>query len=174
LTARIRSLEEEAAKAEADSRTAKTDSDEQIAATRRANDLRSTIAALRGELAGQQALQLEYDQSIARWETDLTSLIGLIEEYTRLGNAVTQAQNTRDFLFNKALEARLKQQQALSIGYLKVVEPARRPDQPLPRRTLQIALVGGALSLVAGAALALIFEFVSSLTSPVAMRDSRA
>jgi uncharacterized protein involved in exopolysaccharide biosynthesis len=166
LAARIRTLEDEAVKAAATASAAEKDSDEQIAASRRANDLRSNVAALRGELAGQQALQVEYDQSIARWETELTSLIGLIEEHTRLGSAVAQAQNTRDFLFNKALEARLKQQQATSIGYLKIVEPARRPDQPLPRKTWQIALVGGLLSLIAGAALALIFEFISSLANP--------
>jgi hypothetical protein len=64
---------------------------------------------------------------------------------------------------NKANEARLKQQQGLNVGYLKIVEPARRPDQPLPNRTLQIALVGGALSLVAGVVLAFIFEFIESL-----------
>ena len=163
LTARIRGLVDQATRADAIAAAAKPESEEQAADVRRANDLRSGIASLAGDLSGQQALQTEYDHAIARWETDLTSLIGLNEEYTRLGNAVTRAQNTRDFLFNKALEARLKQQQSLSIGYLKIIEPARRPDQPLPRRTLQIALVGGVLSLVAGAALALIFEFVSSM-----------
>ncbi|MCX6031099.1 MAG: hypothetical protein NT169_17600 [Chloroflexi bacterium] len=174
LAARVRGLGDEATQADALAAAAKPESEAQTAATRRGNDLRGAIASLAGDLSGQQALQAEYDHAIARWETDLTSLIGLNEEYTRLGNAVTQAQNTRDFLFNKALEARLKQQQATSIGYLKLVEPARRPDQPLPRRTLQIALVGGFLSLVAGTVLALIFEFIASLTGANRTRSRQA
>jgi len=169
LTARIAALEGEAAAAEEAARAAEaksngvTASGEQVNAARRASDLRATVAALRGELAGQRAVQAELDRAIARWETELASLIGLNDEHTRLTNAVTQAQNTRDFLANKAMEARLKQQQGLSVGYLKVVEPARRPDQPVPSRTLQLALVGGLLSLVAGAVLAFLLEFIESL-----------
>ena len=53
--------------------------------------------------------------------------------------------------------------QGLSVGYLKVIEPARRPDQPLPSRTPQIALVGSVLSLVGGAILAFVFEFIEAL-----------
>jgi len=163
LTARISALEAEVDRAEAEAESAPADSPARAEAIRRASDLRSQIAGLRGELAGQRGLQAEFERAIAQWETELTSLIGLAEEYTRLSSAVTQAQNTRDFLFNKSLEAQLKQRQALSVGYLKIVEPARRPEQPLPNRTLQIALIGGVLSLVAGAILALLFEFVESL-----------
>jgi uncharacterized protein involved in exopolysaccharide biosynthesis len=170
LTARIRALEEEAAEAVA--RAAETrlepvegpKSDTEASALRQAAELRATIAALRGELAGQRGLQTEYDRAIAQWETDLTSLIGLSDEFTRLSTAVKQAQDTRDFLFNKALEAHLKQQQGLSVGYLKIVEPARRPDQPLPSRMLQIALLGGLLSLLVGGILAFLFEAVESWT----------
>ena len=109
-----------------------------------------------------RASKAEYDRVIAQWETELTSLIGLSEEYSRLENAVARIQSTRDLLFNKSLEARLKQSQALSVGYLQVIEPARRPETPLPSRTLQIALVGGILSLVAGAVIAFLLEFVES------------
>ena len=163
LSARIKTLEEEAVKAEARAAAAPAESTERINAIQQANTLRNTVSALRGDLAAQKALQTEFDRSIAQWETELTSLIGLSEEHTRLANAVTQAQNTRDFLFNKALEAELKQSQGLSVGYLKVIEPARRPDQPRPSRTPQIALIGGVLSLVAGAILAFVFEFIEAL-----------
>jgi uncharacterized protein involved in exopolysaccharide biosynthesis len=162
LTARIAALEEEAAKAEAAAAQAKPNSDLQGLETRRAVDLRSSVAFLRGDLAAQAALESGYERSIAQAETELTSLIGLSEDAARLSNAVVQAQNTRDFLFSKSLEAQLKQRQSLSVGLLKVIEPARRPDQPLPSRTLQIAIIGGVLSLVLGAVLALVFEFIES------------
>lgn len=162
LTARIRALEAEAAEAEAAARAAVPDSNAETSATRRANDLRSSVAVLRGDLAGQRAMEAEYDRAIAQWETELTSLIGLNAEHTRLTDALAQAQNTRDFLANKAVEAQLKQEQGLTIGYLKVVEPARRPDQPLPNRTLQIALLGGLLSLLAGIILAFVIELAES------------
>jgi len=164
LTAKMKALEAEAGTTEAAAKAVPTPtgSEERATLNRRAADLRSSVASLRGEIAGQQALKTEYEQSIARWETELTSLIGLIEEHDRLTNAVNQAQHTRDFLFDKSLEARLKQEQAQNVGYLKVIEPARRPDQPLPTRTLQTALVGGLLSLVAGVILVFLFEFLES------------
>ncbi len=162
LKARIRVLEDEIKASTAAAQSAAEGSDERALALRRASEQAATLATLRGELAAQEALHLEYDVTIKRWETELTSLIGLGNEYARLTGAVTRAQNTRDFLFGKVLEAQLKEQQAQNVGYLRVVEPARRPDQPVPSRTLQIALVGGLLSLVVGAALALLFEVIES------------
>jgi uncharacterized protein involved in exopolysaccharide biosynthesis len=164
LAAQIAALETEAGKADEAAGAAAPDSEAWANATSRATRLRDTAAALRGDLAGARALQADYDRAVAKWETDLTSLLGLSEEYTTLTSNVAQAQSTRDFLFDKALEAQLKQRQAMSVGYLKVVEPARRPDQPLPSRTLQIALLGGLLSLVVGAALAFLFELIETLT----------
>ncbi len=164
LRARIKVLEAEIKASEAAAQKATEGSDERGLALRRASEQAAAVASLRGELAAQEALHLEYDTIIKRWETELTSLIALGNEYIRLNNAVTQAQSARDFLVNKVLEARLKEQQAQNVGYLRIVEPARRPDQPVPSRTLQIALVGGLLSLVVGAALALLFEMVESAT----------
>lgn len=166
LRARIKVLEAEIKASEASAQKAAEDSDERGLALRRASEQAAALASLRGELAAQEALHLEYDTIIKRWETELTSLIALGNEYTRLNSAVARAQGARDFLFNKVLEAQLKEQQAQNVGYLRVVEPARRPDQPVPSRTLQIALVGGLLSLVVGAALALLFEVIESAMKP--------
>jgi uncharacterized protein involved in exopolysaccharide biosynthesis len=159
LAARIAALEEEATRTTEDERSA---------------ELRRTVANLRADLAGQRGLQIELDRAIARWETELTSLIGLTDEHTRLTKAVTQARNTRDFLFNKSLEAQLKQRQGLSVGYLKVVEPARRTDRPLPSNTPRIALVGGVLSIVLGGVLAFAFEFIETLARRGARRPPAA
>ncbi|MCX7707433.1 MAG: Wzz/FepE/Etk N-terminal domain-containing protein [Anaerolineae bacterium] len=164
LRARIKVLEAEIKASEAAAQKAAEGSDERGLALRRASEQAAAVASLRGELAAQEALHLEYDTTIKRWETELTSLIALGNVYIRSNSAVPQAQSARDFLFNKVLEAQLKEQQARNVGYLRVVEPARRPDQPVPSRTLQIALVGGLLSLVVGAALALLFEVIESAT----------
>lgn len=166
LRARLRVLENEIKASTAAAQSAAEGSDERGLALRRASEQAAALATLRGELAAQEALHLEYDATIKRWETELTSLIGLGNEYARLIDAVTRAQNTRDFLFGKMLEAQLKEQQAQNVGYLRVVEPARRPDQPVPSRTLQIALVGGLLSLVVGAVLALLFEMIEAAMKP--------
>jgi uncharacterized protein involved in exopolysaccharide biosynthesis len=180
LTGRIAGLEAEAVAADAAARTAAaeaarvatpkstdeaaaTKSDDELAALRRAGELREVASNLRTELAGQRGQEAEYERAIARWETELTSLIGLSEENQKLNNAVIQARGNRDFLSAKAMESRLKQQQGLNVGYLKIVEPARAPDQPLPNRTFQLALVGGVLSIVAGVILAFLFEFVEAL-----------
>lgn len=162
--ARIAALEGEAAKADLAATQAKANSDAEALAVRRAADLRLAVSNLHADLAAQRALQAGYERAIAQAETDLTSLIGLSEEAARLANAVAQAKNTRDFLLDKSLEAQLKQQQSLSVGHLKVIEPARRPDQPLPGRALQIAIIGGVLSLALGVMLAFLFEFFESLT----------
>ncbi len=160
LEARIAGLEAEAAKAEAAAQQAQANSPEQATALGRAGSLRSSVASLRADLDGQRALQAEYERAIVSWETELALLINLSAEETQLGKAVKQAQDTRDFLFNKSLEAQLKQQQGLSIGYLKVVDAARRPTAPQPARTLQTAVIGGVLSLLLGAILAFLLESV--------------
>lgn len=160
LEARIAGLEAEAAKAEAAAQQAKANSPEQAAALGRAGSLRSSAASLRADLDGQRALQAEYERAIVSWETELALLINLSAEEAQLGNAVRQAQDTRDFLFGKSLEAQLKQQQGLSIGYLKVVDAARRPTAPQPARTLQTAVIGGVLSLLLGAILAFLVESI--------------
>ncbi len=172
LRARIKVLEDEIKASQTAAQRAAEGSDERALALRRASEQAAALASLRGELAAQEALHLEYDTAIKRWETELTSLIALSNEYSRLNNAVARAQSTRDFLFNKVLEARLKEQQAQNVGYLRIVEPARRPDQPVPSRTLQVALVGGLLSLVVGAVLALVFEMIESAARPRPERAS--
>ena len=162
-SARVGTLEAEASAADVAARAATPKSDAEADAIRRADALRSAAANLRSDLSGYRAVETGYDRMIARWETELTSLIALTSEDQRLNNAVNLARNRRDFLSAKALEAKLKQQQGLEVGYLKIIEPARRPDQPLPNRTLQIALIGGALSIVAGVILAFLFELIESL-----------
>lgn len=110
-----------------------------------------------------KAAQARYAQMIAQREAELSALIGLRAEYDNLQAAVDRAQDSFSFLADKAVEARLKENQGLNAGYLQIVEPARIPTNPAPSQTLRLALVGGILAILAGIVLAFIFEFVGGI-----------
>ncbi len=112
-----------------------------------------------------QASQARYAQMIAQREAELSGLIGLHADYDNLQTAVTRAQNAYSFLADKAVEARLKEDQGLNAGYLQIVEPARIPTNPAPSQTLRLALVGGILAILAGIVLAFALEFIGNLHS---------
>jgi len=112
-----------------------------------------------------------YDQAIAERSDELRNLLGLYTEYNDLERELTQATNNYNFLWDKENEARLKQAQAEKLGYIQITEPARKPDAPVPSKTLQLAAAGGAVSVLVGLILAFLIEFLSSLGR--AMRKQR-
>lgn len=110
-----------------------------------------------------RAAQARYAQMIAQREAELSALIGLRAEYDNLEAAVARAQDSFTFLADKAVEARLKENQGLTAGYLQIVEPARIPTNPAASQTLRLALVGGILAILVGIVLAFLLEFAGSL-----------
>ncbi len=76
---------------------------------------------------------------------------------------VQEKQNSRDFLADKVREARLKQSQSENVGYLQVIQPPTTPQSQVSTRTVQVALLGGGLSLVAGGLLAFLLEFIEQM-----------
>lgn len=112
-----------------------------------------------------QAAQARYAPMIAQREAELSGLIGLHADYDNLQAAVDRAQDAYSFLEDKVVEARLKENQGLTAGYLQIVEPARIPTNPAPSQTLRLALVGGILAILAGIVLAFVLEFVGNLRS---------
>lgn len=104
-----------------------------------------------------------YDRMIDERSAELRALLGLYSEYSALDREVTRATNNYNFLRDKDNEARLRQAQAEKLGYIQITEPARKPDAPVPTKTLQLVAVGGAVSILAGLVLAFILEFLSSL-----------
>ncbi len=110
-----------------------------------------------------RAAQARYAQMIAQREAELSALIGLRAEYDNLEAAVARAQDSFTFLADKAVEARLKENQGLTAGYLQIVEPARIPTNPAPSQTLRLALVGGILAILVGIVLVFLLEFAGSL-----------
>ncbi len=125
----------------------------------------------RVEMAGQRAALSSYVTQIGQHEANLASLLTLTSRHQQLTDALTAKLDTRDFLVNKAREAQLKESQSLAVGYLQVVGETSVPAAPIPTRTLQIALFGGALSLLAGLILAFVLEFLEQALRRPATRQ---
>lgn len=104
-----------------------------------------------------------YDEQIEQRSKELDDLLGLSSEYTALENNLTRARATYGFLWDKQNEAGLKQQQAEQLGYIQVTEPARKPDEPVPSRMIQLVAVGGIVSILVGFLLSFVIEFLGSL-----------
>ena len=124
---------------------------------------RSNAAAEMAQAAAQRAIANQYAQVLAQRESELAALIGLNAEYDVLVSNVREKQNDYDFLRAKMQEASLKEEQALSLGYIQVVEEAQTPQTPVTQQTVKIALVAAVVSLMAGVVLAFLIEFLQSL-----------
>ena len=137
-----------------------------------ARNYEALAAAQAATAASQRAAAAEYEQLAARRDADLATLLGLTAERDSLQIAVDQARSNYEFLQRKVNEAALKQSQALSMGYLQVVEPARPPERPAPSRFGRIALVGAVVSILVGGVLAFFLEFLESLRRPRRARST--
>lgn len=128
-----------------------------------AQELVRTANNRRVDAAGQRQLAVGYAGLISQHQSNLTSLITLGGQYQKLQDAVKERQDTRDFLAGKVLEARLKQAQSQNVGYLQAVGEPVTPGGQVSTRTLEIAIIGGGLSLVAGIVLAFLLEFLEQM-----------
>ncbi|MGQ9585485.1 MAG: GumC family protein [Anaerolineae bacterium] len=131
-----------------------------------ARQYRSTAVSQDAVAEGHRAAQARYDQVIASLQTELSSLIGLSDEYDELSRKVTEALSSYDFVQSKLNEARLKENQVRNMGYIQIIEPARTPDRPLPSKLPQFALAGAVVSLLAGLVLSFVIEGLESLARP--------
>ena len=91
-----------------------------------------------------------YDRMIAQRTQDLHDLLALYSEYSEINRELTRATNNYSFLLDKQNEARLRQLQAERLGYIQIIEPARKPDAPVASKTVQLVLVGGVVSVLIG------------------------
>jgi uncharacterized protein involved in exopolysaccharide biosynthesis len=125
-----------------------------------ARDLSTTAINRRVEAAGQRARQNGAAARRVQHETSLQSLITLAEQHQRLQETLKQRQDNRDFIAGKVREVSLRQDQADAVGYLQILGAPSTPKTQLPTRTLQIALLGAAASVVAGIVLIFFLEFL--------------
>ncbi len=173
LEAVVRELQSQRDAAEAAAATVQADSPQATALQARLSSLDTQIAERTVEVAGQRQRAAASFSLLAEHQTNLASLITLTGQSQQLQDLVQEKQNSRDFLADKAREARLKQSQSENVGYLQVIQPPTTPHNQISTRTLQIALLGGGLSLVAGGLLAFLLEFIEQTlrTAPRRHRD---
>jgi uncharacterized protein involved in exopolysaccharide biosynthesis len=136
-----------------------------------AQDIAKSASDRRVDAAGQRQVAVGYTSLISQHQGNLASLITLSGEYQKLEDTVRERQDTRDFLVGKAREARLKQSQSQEVGYLQVISQPMTPGGMTSTRTLEISLIGGGLSLVAGVVLVFLLEV---LEQTVRQRPRRA
>lgn len=137
-----------------------------------AQDTARAASNRRVDAAGQRQLSTGLTSLVSQHESNLTALITLGGQFQKLDDTVKEHQDTRDFLDGKVREARLKQSQSQNVGYLQVIgEPVTLGDR-VATRTLEIALVGGVLSILAGIVLVFLLEFLEQ-TLRQAPRRSR-
>jgi uncharacterized protein involved in exopolysaccharide biosynthesis len=158
--AAIAELEKQREAAQKALAAAPADSPAATTAAQRLRDLENQTAAERVAVASRQAEAEGLAPLLAERETGMASLINLSGQYQQLVDALRERQDDRDFLAGKVREAQLKESQSRSIGYLQVVSPPSTPRSQVPTRTLQTALLGALLALVAGAVLVFALEFI--------------
>ncbi len=120
------------------------------------NDLRKNqdLASAGGEL--QEVAN--YDQLILQREVELQNLLRLDSDYASLKSAVERGNSTYEFLLGKETEAKLKENETLTLGFIQLIGSASRPTNPLPRVQMSILAVGGVLSLVLGIIIAFMWH----------------
>jgi uncharacterized protein involved in exopolysaccharide biosynthesis len=129
-------------------------------AGQRVQVLQQQIADAKVQMASQQAQADAIAPLISERQANLAGLITLSSRYQGLADTVQEQQDNRDFLAGKVREAQLKESQSRSIGYLQVVTPPSTPRSQMPTRTVQTALLGAVLAIVAGAILIFVLEFI--------------
>lgn len=105
----------------------------------------------------------KYDQLIAEKRAQMLTLIQLDDVYGSLSAAVSRIEANYNFLLSKDNEARLRESQANSVGFIDILEPARYPDQQAASKLPRLVFIGVVVSLLSGIILAFLLEFVESL-----------
>ncbi len=158
--AAVKELERQLADAQKAAASAAASTPAAAQAGQRVQELQGQISEARVQIASQQAQVDATEPLLAERQTNLAGLITLAGRYQALLDTTQERQDSRDFLAGKVREARLKESQSRNIGYLQVVTPPSTPRSQLPTRTVQTALLGAVLSIVAGAVLVFVLEFV--------------
>ncbi len=129
-------------------------------ATRLVQDLRQQIGLRQVDAASRRAEAEAMIPLVAQRQANLASLLTLSGQYEVLQDEVREKLDTRNFLEAKAREARLKEGQTRSVGYLSAVSTPTTPGTQLPTQTVRTALLGALLSIIAGIILVYVLEFI--------------
>lgn len=132
-------------------------------AVKRADD---AIARYQKQLDDLQATwdpTVSIDSIIKHHQNEISRLVGLEPEYSRLEENVTQARSEYDLLKSKYTEAVLKENNVKTTSYIQVVEPAYAPVAPMDTRTALIIALAAVAALVVGVLLALVIDRIATV-----------
>jgi len=110
---------------------------------------------------GDQARAATYQSLMDQRSADLTALINLSGQYDDLQTQIDNLQTTYDFLQSKMTQAQLTDNEARNLDSVQVFGPARVPDQPNPRLSLSLMVLGAAVATVVGVLLAFLWEYLA-------------
>jgi uncharacterized protein involved in exopolysaccharide biosynthesis len=113
---------------------------------------------------GSQDKAHNFDQLIAQREAELQDLVRLSAQYEILQADVRQIRDTYDFLLTKQTEAKLTENETLTVGFIQVLGEASPPSRPVSPYNFKILALGGMVSLALGVVIAFVWEFIASAT----------
>jgi uncharacterized protein involved in exopolysaccharide biosynthesis len=103
-----------------------------------------------------------YDHIIAERQKELQELVGLSSEYESLVTTVNLTRGTYNLLLSKETEARIKENEILSVGFIQIVSPAQLPTKAISSFDPKIIVLSGVVSLIIGVILAFVWEYVET------------
>jgi uncharacterized protein involved in exopolysaccharide biosynthesis len=114
-----------------------------------------------------------YEDIINRRRAELENLIQLGGEFGALESRVRQLGDTYNFLLGKETEARLKENEALNLGFIQVLGQALVPEETEPRISIPAISLGIVVALGLGVIIAFLWEYIeqtrlSGSSTPVA------
>jgi uncharacterized protein involved in exopolysaccharide biosynthesis len=115
---------------------------------------------------GQIEAAANYDEIIADRNLELQDLVQLNDEYSVLERKVLRLTQTYDFLLEKEMEAQLKENEALNLGFIQPLGEARVPGEPEPAIEFGILSLGAVLSLILGIAIVFLWEYFERTNQP--------
>lgn len=114
----------------------------------------------RARVAGDTAEVQELEKIILEREAELQNIIGLSAEYSDLVSRVEQAHSTHAFLLSRKTEAQIKENQIRELASIQVITPARPPKRPVAAINNKVIVLGAIASLMAGALLTFLLEYL--------------
>jgi len=102
-----------------------------------------------------------YENIIAQREAELQNLLVLRPRYTEVKTRADQVRETHELLLNRQTQAELKENEIMNVGFISVLEPARKPSKPISS-SLMLVLLGTVVSLAVGVLLSFGWEYLET------------
>lgn len=119
---------------------------------------------IQGDLAradGNTTRAQAIEDLILEREAELQNMVALSAEYAKLIDDVERVRATTNYLLDRRSEAQIKQSQILELDFIQIITPARPPRRPISAVNIRLMVLGGIVSILAGALLAFLLEYLT-------------